>query len=121
MQNILTSDFHWKLLYVIVHVDAVQKIYREEGFRGLWSGTRASLVLAANPAIQFTVYETAKRYMRGAGKEVILRINSISNTNIFKGGLQRLLRISSAHNNGGLHDLKIAQISHVSNFSEHKL
>ena len=38
-----------------------------------------------------------------------------------KGGLQRLLRIGSTHNNGGLHDLKIAQISHASNFSEHKL
>ena len=41
--------------------------------------------------------------------------------NTFKGGLQRLLRIGSAHNNGGHLDLKITQISHVSNFCEHKL
>ncbi|WP_395239376.1 MC/SLC25 family protein, partial [Salmonella sp. s54412] len=51
-------------------LDAVCKIYNEEGFRGLWSGTRASLVLAANPAIQFTVYETVKRYFRGKSKEL---------------------------------------------------
>ena len=38
-----------------------------------------------------------------------------------KEGLQRLLRIGSAHNIGGLHDLEIAQISHVLNFFEHKL
>ena len=48
--------------------------------------------------------------------------NSVCNTHRFnekreisfnfflKGELQRLLRIGSAHNNGGLHDLKIAQI-----------
>lgn len=58
------------LEYFSLCVDAVQQIFREEGFRGLWSGTRASLVLATNPAIQFTVYETVKRYMRGANKEV---------------------------------------------------
>ena len=59
----------FRTVYVLC-VDAIQQIFREEGFRGLWSGTRASLVLAANPAIQFTVYETVKRYMRGANKEV---------------------------------------------------
>ena len=50
---------------------------------------------------------------------VVLQTNTYIKT--FKGGLQRLLRIGSAHNNGGHLDLKIAQISHVSNFSEHKL
>ncbi len=59
-----------RTVYVLLRVDAVQQIFREEGFRGLWSGTRASLVLATNPAIQFAVYETVKRYMRGANKEV---------------------------------------------------
>ena len=39
----------------------------------------------------------------------------------FNEGLQQLLRIGSAHNIGGLHDLEIAQISHVFNFFEHKL
>ena len=42
-------------------------------------------------------------------------------TKILKEGLQRLLRICSAHNIGELHDLEIAQISHVLNFLEHKL
>ena len=60
----------FRTVYVLLCVDAVQQIFREEGFRGLWSGTRASLVLATNPAIQFAVYETVKRYMRGANKEV---------------------------------------------------
>ena len=40
---------------------------------------------------------------------------------LLKEGLQRLLRIGSAHNIGGLHDLEIAQISHVLIFFEHKL
>ena len=40
---------------------------------------------------------------------------------MLKEGLQRLLRIGSAHNIRGLHDLEIVQISHVLNFFEHKL
>ena len=32
---------------------------------------------------------------------------------LLKEGLQLLLRIGSAHNIGGLHNLEIAQISHV--------
>ena len=36
-------------------------MWREEGLAGLWSGATSSLVLTVNPAIQFMVYEAAKR------------------------------------------------------------
>jgi hypothetical protein len=39
---------------------------------------------------------------------------------LFKGGLQSVLRIGSAHNKGRLLDFKIVQISHVLYISEHK-
>ncbi|CAB4004844.1 Peroxisomal membrane PMP34 [Paramuricea clavata] len=69
--NLKSEEMNKKVQYKYTGlVDAVQQIFREEGFRGLWSGTRASLVLATNPAIQFTVYETVKRYMRGINKEL---------------------------------------------------
>lgn len=69
--NLKTEEMNKKMQYQYSGlVDAVCKIYQEEGFRGLWSGTRASLVLASNPAIQFTVYETVKRYVRGTNREL---------------------------------------------------
>lgn len=40
------------------------KIARDEGVRGLWSGTLPSIVLAINPAIQFMVYEAVKRRLQ---------------------------------------------------------
>ena len=43
-------------------------IAREEGLGTLWSGTGPSLVLAGNPAIQFMIYESLKRFMMGNGK-----------------------------------------------------
>lgn len=45
-------------------LDAMYKIARDEGVRGLWSGTLPSIVLAINPAIQFMVYEAVKRRLQ---------------------------------------------------------
>ncbi|KAK6170729.1 hypothetical protein SNE40_019045 [Patella caerulea] len=45
-------------------VDCIKKIIRYEGARSLWNGTMPSIVLASNPAIQFMVYETLKRYFQ---------------------------------------------------------
>ncbi|XP_046844827.1 peroxisomal membrane protein PMP34-like isoform X3 [Xenia sp. Carnegie-2017] len=68
--NLKSEELSRKVQYKYTGlIDAVHQIYRTEGLRGLWSGTRASLVLTSNPAIQFTVYETIKRYVRGAGKD----------------------------------------------------
>ncbi|KAL5018700.1 hypothetical protein ScPMuIL_004422 [Solemya velum] len=44
--------------------DALWKIWRHEGVQVLWNGTVPSLWLATNPAIQFMVYETIKRYFQ---------------------------------------------------------
>lgn len=44
--------------------DAMWKIARLEGVHTLWNGTVPSLWLATNPAIQFMVYETIKRYFQ---------------------------------------------------------
>ncbi|XP_046844826.1 peroxisomal membrane protein PMP34-like isoform X2 [Xenia sp. Carnegie-2017] len=69
--NLKSEELSRKVQYKYTGlIDAVHQIYRTEGLRGLWSGTRASLVLTSNPAIQFTVYETIKRYVRGAGKDL---------------------------------------------------
>ncbi len=38
-----------------------------------------------------------------------------------KDAVKSVLRIGSAHNKGGLADINIAQISHLSNFSDIKL
>jgi solute carrier family 25 (peroxisomal adenine nucleotide transporter), member 17 len=38
-------------------------IAKDEGIAKLWSGTQASLLLTINPAIQFSVYESIKRYL----------------------------------------------------------
>ncbi len=42
-------------------------------------------------------------------------------TTYFKDAVKSVLRIGSAHNKGGLADFNIAQISHLSNFSDIKL
>ncbi|KAK7112767.1 peroxisomal membrane protein PMP34-like isoform X1 [Littorina saxatilis] len=46
--------------------DCLEKIIQDEGFWSLWNGTAPSLMLAANPAIQFMVYEALKRYFQRA-------------------------------------------------------
>ncbi|XP_064618597.1 peroxisomal membrane protein PMP34-like [Lineus longissimus] len=53
-------------------LDALQKVWKLEGWSGLWSGTLPSLILAANPAIQFMVYEALKRYMQGFTRQAEL-------------------------------------------------
>lgn len=54
--------------------DALRRIAREEGLRGLWSGTLPSLLLVSNPAIQFMVYEALKRQVfSGADKRLTVR------------------------------------------------
>ncbi|XP_050351614.1 peroxisomal membrane protein PMP34 [Nymphalis io] len=42
-------------------------VFKEEGFKGLWSGTVPSLLLVSNPAIQFMVYESLKRKLVSKG------------------------------------------------------
>ena len=50
---------HWWLC-----ADCLQKIIQMEGFWSLWNGTAPSLLLAANPAIQFMIDEALKRYFQ---------------------------------------------------------
>lgn len=38
-------------------------IAKNEGIKKLWAGTKASLVLTINPAIQFSIYEAIKRHL----------------------------------------------------------
>lgn len=45
-------------------LDCLIKIVRHEGLMSLWNGTKPSIILASNPAIQFMVYETIKRYFQ---------------------------------------------------------
>ena len=50
-----------KKLYI---TDCIRKIVKYEGWRQLWSGTKASLWLVSNPAVQFMVYEFLKRNLQ---------------------------------------------------------
>jgi len=43
--------------------DALCRIAKDEGIRGLWQGCVSSLLLVFNPAIQFSIYEALKRYL----------------------------------------------------------
>lgn len=44
---------------------------RQEGVGTLWNGTKPSLVLAANPAIQFMVYEAIKRHIQATLQQTV--------------------------------------------------
>jgi adenine nucleotide transporter 17 len=44
-------------------VSGLKYIAKHEGVKKLWSGTYASLILVVNPSIQFSVYESIKRYL----------------------------------------------------------
>lgn len=62
-------------------LDGLRRVWREEGLSGLWSGAASSLILTVNPAIQFMVYEAAKRQaQRMAGN------NSLSSSTVFMVG-----------------------------------
>ncbi|XP_048576012.1 peroxisomal membrane protein PMP34 isoform X2 [Nematostella vectensis] len=50
-------------------IDGVCRIAKEEGLPSLWSGTSSSIFLAGNPAIQFMVYESIKRFYHRTGKK----------------------------------------------------
>lgn len=41
--------------------DGLVHIWKYEGWKQLWAGTMPSLMLVANPAIQFMTYESIKR------------------------------------------------------------
>lgn len=45
-------------------LDCLLKIVKTEGILSLWAGVKPSVILASNPAIQFMVYETIKRYFQ---------------------------------------------------------
>ncbi|KAG5680593.1 hypothetical protein PVAND_010089 [Polypedilum vanderplanki] len=44
-------------------ISGLKYIAKNEGIEKLWAGTQASLLLSINPAIQFSVYESIKRYL----------------------------------------------------------
>ena len=52
-------------------VDGLVKISREEGVSQLWSSVLPSLILVSNPAIQFMVYEMAKRRFKQTGASAL--------------------------------------------------
>ncbi|XP_009105386.1 nicotinamide adenine dinucleotide transporter 2, mitochondrial isoform X1 [Brassica rapa] len=52
-------------------LSAFSRIFREEGFRGLYSGVIPSLVGVSHVAIQFPVYEKIKQYMAKVGDKSV--------------------------------------------------
>lgn len=44
-------------------MSGLKYVAKNEGVSKLWSGTQASLLLSINPAIQFSVYESLKRFL----------------------------------------------------------
>lgn len=48
-------------LYISFFSDGILHIWKYEGLEKLWAGTFPSLLLVANPAIQFMTYESIKR------------------------------------------------------------
>ncbi|XP_048591988.1 nicotinamide adenine dinucleotide transporter 2, mitochondrial [Brassica napus] len=52
-------------------LSAFSRIFREEGFRGLYSGVIPSLVGVSHVAIQFPVYEKIKQYMANVGDKSV--------------------------------------------------
>ncbi|CAH7676513.1 mitochondrial FAD carrier protein [Phakopsora pachyrhizi] len=45
-------------------LDGLNRIFKEEGIRGLWRGSTLALIGVSNGAIQFMTYEELKRYRR---------------------------------------------------------
>lgn len=48
--------------------EGLQHVTKTEGLSGLWAGTLPSLLLVANPAIQFMTYEALKRRLAPNGR-----------------------------------------------------
>jgi adenine nucleotide transporter 17 len=46
----------------------LQRLIQDEGIWALWKGMLASLILVANPIIQFVVYEWLKKKYSSGGK-----------------------------------------------------
>ena len=67
--------------------------------------------------IVFLLYQNIKElYINTKAK-----LHSCQNVHVFKDAVKFVLRIGSAHNIRGPADINIAQISHLSNFSDIKL
>ncbi|KAL4239788.1 hypothetical protein ACF0H5_000591 [Mactra antiquata] len=45
-------------------IDCLLKIVKYEGLSALWDGTKPSIILASNPAIQFMVYDKIKEFFQ---------------------------------------------------------
>ncbi|KAJ0241392.1 hypothetical protein HA466_0217960 [Hirschfeldia incana] len=54
---------------------AFSRIFKEEGFRGLYSGVLPSLVGVSHVAIQFPVYEKTKQYMANVGNTSVDKLS----------------------------------------------
>jgi len=58
-----TQVFHPNSMKYNNTFDAFRKIIQEEGILALWSGTAAQLIGVIHVAVQFPVYEAAKKYI----------------------------------------------------------
>lgn len=45
-------------------LQTARRIVKEDGVAGLWSGLNAALVLTANPAITYGMFEKMKQWLR---------------------------------------------------------
>ncbi|KAK3713880.1 hypothetical protein QZH41_008162 [Actinostola sp. cb2023] len=67
LKNRHSSSKRQDLLFGYIS-DVITCISKEEGVLNLWNGIGSSVFLAGNPAIQFMVYESIKRFLRRTGK-----------------------------------------------------
>lgn len=51
-------------------LDGLRYVAKHEGAKGLWAGAAPSLLLVANPAMQFMVYEALKRRLAPSGRQM---------------------------------------------------
>lgn len=62
--------------------DAFAQIIQEEGVGALWNGTFPSLLLVLNPAIQFMIYETLKRWLRREVSREVCGLNGFEHSEV---------------------------------------